>query len=271
MKKIDLYIIKKFLGTFFFMIGAFMLIAVVFDISENIDDLVKSPASFGEIVTEYYVNFCFYFANLLSSFIIFLTIIWFTSQLAQRSEIIAILSGGVSFRRFIQPYFVGAGILVITSLVLSHYIVPHANRAKYDFEVTYLKGALTLGDKNLHREISPGTFAYFKEMNLEKNIGYHFSLERWKDGHLTWKLVSQSAIYHPDSNYWSIVKPQIREFLDNGKENFYVRERLDTTIALTPEVFAPRSEIVTAMTWDELMHLQKNNEAMARAEPLLLK
>lgn len=252
MKKIDLYIIRKFLGTFVFMIGAFMLIAVVFDISENIDDLVKSPATFGEIIFDYYLNFCFYFANLLSSFIIFLTIIWITSQLAQRSEIIAILSGGVSFRRFIQPYFVGAGILVVVSLVLSHLIVPHANRAKYDFEVTYLKGALTLGDKNLHREIQPGTFAYFKEMNLEKNIGYHFSMERWQDGHLTWKLISQSAIYHPDSNYWSIVKPQIREFLADGTERLRIQERLDTVIDLTPEVFAPRSEIVAAMTWNEL-------------------
>ncbi|MEY3398632.1 MAG: hypothetical protein RL220_1226 [Bacteroidota bacterium] len=252
MKILDLYIIRKFLGTFFFMIGAFMVIAVVFDISENVDDLIKSQASFGEIVVDYYLNFCFYFANLLSSFIIFLTIIWFTSQLAQRSEIVAVLSGGVSFRRFIQPYFIAASILVAMSLLLSHYIVPHANRGKYDFEITYLKGALTLGDKNLHREISPGTIAYFRDMNLEKNIGYHFSLERWENNALTWKLVSQSAVWHPDSGMWTINRPQIREFLPDGTERLRIQEKLDTIIDLTPEDFAPRSEIVAAMTWNEL-------------------
>ena len=103
-KKIDLYIIRKFLGTFFFMIAAFLIIAVVFDISENIDELLKARAPWYRIVVEYYVNFCFYFGTLLSSFIVFLTIIWFTSKLAQEAEIIAMLSGGtVSYTHLTLP------------------------------------------------------------------------------------------------------------------------------------------------------------------------
>ena len=128
LKKLDIYIIRKFLATFLFMIGAFVLIAVVFDISENIDELLKARAPWYRIITDYYVNFCFYFGTLLSSFIIFLTIIWFTSKLAQQSEVIAVLSSGVSYARFIRPYFIASGILVAVLLYFSHVVVPRANR-----------------------------------------------------------------------------------------------------------------------------------------------
>ena len=102
------------------MIGAFVVIAVVFDISENIDDLLQSQASLWEITVDYYFNFCLYYGNLLSSFIIFLTVIWFTSKLAQRSEIIAMLSSGISYNRILRPYFIVAFSLIIVSLAFGH-------------------------------------------------------------------------------------------------------------------------------------------------------
>ena len=154
-KILDIYIIKKFLGTFFFMIGAFVVIAVVFDISENIDELVKSDAPWYKVITHYYLSFCFYFGTLLSSFIIFLTIIWFTSKLAQQSEVIAMLSGGVSYFRIVRPYFIAAAFLVALLLLLSHIVVPRANKIKYDFEVTYMKDPLTVSEQTMHREIEP--------------------------------------------------------------------------------------------------------------------
>lgn len=251
-KKIDIYIIKKFLGTFFFMIGAFMVIAVVFDISENIDELVKSEAPWHQIVTDYYLNFCFYFGTLLSSFIIFLTIIWFTSKLAQQSEIIAILCGGVSYRRLIRPYFMAAGILVGLMLLLSHVIVPRANRVKYEFEVKYLKGALTVAEQNMHREIEPGVIAYFSRFIPENNSGTDFSLEKWKDGKLTYKLISNGARIDPETQMWTIEKVQIRTFHEDGTETLVVRERLDTMLNISDQVFALRAEIAGAMTWSEL-------------------
>lgn len=252
-KVLDLYIIRKFLGTFFFMVLAFVVIAVVFDVSENIDDLVKSNAPWHKILINYYLNFCFHFANLLSSFIVFLTIIWITSKLAQRSEIVAMLSGGISYNRILRPYFIAATILVCISLLLTHYVVPHANRTKYDFEVQYLKGALTVAEQNIHREIEPGTIAYFYKFNPGTLSGSNFSLERWKDGRLEWKLISAGATYVTETGKWSINNASIREFHKDGTETLIQKAKLDTTIQLLDvEDFGLRSEIVTAMSWTEL-------------------
>ncbi len=251
-KKIDLYIIRKFLGTFFFMIGAFLLIAVVFDISENIDELLKARAPWYRIVTEYYVNFCFYFGTLLSSFIVFLTIIWFTSKIAQQSEVIAILSGGISYGRFIRPYFIASGILVALLLLLTHVVVPKANRQKYEFEVNYMKDPITVTEKNIHREIEPGTIAYFYAFHPETISGDNFSLEKWKDGMLTYKLIAASAQYMPESKQWRIMNAQIRNFDDKGEVSLLMRAQLDTILPMDEQDFGLRSEITSAMNYSEL-------------------
>ena len=251
-KKLDLYIIKKFLGTFFFMIGAFVLIAVVFDISENIDELLNARAPWYRIVTEYYVNFCFYFGTLLSSFIVFLTIIWFTSKLAQQSEIIAILSGGVSYGRFIRPYFIASGCLVALLLFFAHVVVPKANRQKYEFEVNYMKDPITVTEKNMHREIEPGTIAYFYAFRPETISGDNFSLEKWKDGRLTYKLIASSAQFLPETRQWRIMKAQIRNFDEQGAESLVMRAQLDTVLPMDEQDFGLRSEITSAMNYSEL-------------------
>jgi lipopolysaccharide export system permease protein len=252
LKKLDVYIIRKFLSTFLFMIGAFILIAVVFDISENIDELLKARAPWYRIVSEYYLNFCFYFGTLLSSFIIFLTIIWFTSKLAQQSEVIAILSGGVSYARFIRPYFIASGILVAVLLYFSHVVVPRANRQKYEFEVNYMKDPITVTEKNIHREIEPGTIAYFYGFRPETISGDNFSLERWKDGKLTYKMIAASAQYLPDQQKWRIMNAQIRTFDADGAATLQMRAQLDTILPMDEQDFGLRSEITSAMGYSEL-------------------
>jgi lipopolysaccharide export system permease protein len=252
MKKLDLYIIKRFLATFFFMIGAFVLIAVVFDVSENIDYLMNARAPWYRIVTDYYVNFCFYFGTLLSAFIIFLTIIWFTSKLAQQSEVIAILSGGVSYGRFIRPYFIASGILVAMLLVLSHIVVPKANRTKYDFAVNYIKDPVTVTERNMHRELEPGTIAYFYGFQPETVSGDNFSLEKWKDGKLTYKLIASSAKFVPESGVWHITNAQIRTFDDQGAKTLQLRAEMDTILPMNEHDFALRAEMTSAMSYNEL-------------------
>ena len=252
MKKLDLYIIKRFLGTFFFMIGAFVLIAVVFDVSENIDYLMNARAPWYRIVTDYYVNFCFYFGTLLSSFIIFLTIIWFTSKLAQQSEVIAMLSGGISYGRFIRPYFIASGILVAMLLVLSHIVVPKANRTKYDFVVNYIKDPVTVTERNMHRELEPGTIAYFYGFQPETVSGDNFSLEKWKDGKLTYKLIASSAKFVPESGAWRITNAQIRTYDEQGAKTLQLRAEMDTILPMNEHDFALRAEITSAMSYKEL-------------------
>ncbi|MFN0030888.1 MAG: LptF/LptG family permease [Flavobacteriales bacterium] len=251
-KRLDIYIIKKFLSTFFFMIGAFVMVAIVFDINENLTELLQSKATGWQIITEYYLNFALYFGTLLSSFIIFLTIIWFTSKLAQNTEVIAMLSGGISYARIMRPYFISAAILVGCMLLLSHVIVPRANRVKYDFEVNYLKGALTVSEYNMHRETEPGTIAYFSSYTPERHGGNDFSLEKWHDGKLTWKLISSGATINPETQLWSLDKVQIRTFDTQGHEQLLIKQQLDTMLNISEEVFALRAEIASAMTWREL-------------------
>ncbi len=252
MKKLDLYIIKKFLGTFFFMIMAFMIIAVIFDISENLDEFLKSKAPWYKIITHYYLNFCFYFATLLSSFIVFLTIIWFTSKLAQQSEIIAVLSGGISYSRFILPYFMAASILVVIMLLFTHIVVPRANRVKYDFEVGYLKDPLTVSEKNIHREITPGTIAYFYAFHPETNSGDNFSIETWEQGALKKKLMASSAQYNVANKTWTITNAQIRHYDNNHEIRLETRNKIDTILPMDDQDFGLRAEISSAMTMAEL-------------------
>lgn len=229
-----------------------MVIAVVFDVSENIDELIKSKATTFKIITDYYLNFCFYFGTQLSSFIVFLTIIWFTSKLAQQSEVIAMLSGGVSYTRFVRPYFIAAGILVALLLFLTHVVVPHANRVKYNFEVEYMKDPLTVAERNVHREIEPGVIAYFFAFHPETNSGDNFSLETWKEGRLVKKIIAASAQYEKDKNTWSINKATIRIFHEDGTEDLIQRAKMDTVLNMDDLDFGLRSEISGAMSWSEL-------------------
>lgn len=234
------------------MIIAFVVIAVIFDISENLDEFLKSDAPWYKILTHYYINFCLYFGTLLSAFIIFLTIIWFTSKLAQQSEVIAILSGGVSYFRFIRPYFIASSILVILLLFMSHIIVPRANRVKYDFEVAHLKAPLTVEDKFVHREIAPGTIAYFYSFRPATNTGENFAMENWENGVLKKKIMGTHAQYNVENKIWTIHNAQIRTFNSDSTETLIIKEKIDTTLALDEQDFALRAEISSAMTWTEL-------------------
>lgn len=251
-KKLDIYIIKKFLGTFLFMIGAFVVILVIFDVSENIDDLVKSKAPFGRIVVDYYLNFAIQFGNILSSFIIFLTIIWFTSKLAQKSEIIAMLSGGISYSRILRPYFIASGILVLIALMLSHFVVPLANRNKLDFELEYLKEAIIVDERNLHREIEPGTIAYFYQFSPANKGGSQFSLEKWHEGHLNFKLIASGANYNEETKLWTINNATVREWDAAGNESVKFRNRIDTVLPMNMDTFGLRPETIGTMTYSEL-------------------
>ncbi|MFM1931269.1 MAG: hypothetical protein RL226_572 [Bacteroidota bacterium] len=252
MKLLDRYIIKKFLSTFFFMIGAFCIIAVVFDLSENVDDLVANEAPLDEIIFEYYLNFCLYFGNMLSSFIVFLTIILFTSRMAQQTEIVAILSGGVSFNRLLRPYFIASSFLVALSLLIAHVLLPEANKTKVDFEFRYIKTKFIVADQNLYRETEPGTIVYFRTITADKNVGYKFALENWKNGALVRKIMAAKATYVDSTDSWLLNSARIRDFYPDGTEDVRIVGLLDTTLNMKFSDFAQRNEIVSTMGYTEL-------------------
>src|SRR6056297_1206999 len=132
--RIDRYIIKKFIGTYFFAIGLIILIVIVFNISQKIDDFIEQEAPLNEIIFSYYLNFIPYFVNMFSALFTFIAVIFFTSKMAGHSEIIAILSSGVSYSRFARPYMISALILALFSFVLINWIIPPANQKRIEFE-----------------------------------------------------------------------------------------------------------------------------------------
>ncbi|HKL02989.1 MAG TPA: LptF/LptG family permease [Cryomorphaceae bacterium] len=252
MKKLDLYIIKKFLGTFFFMLSVIMSIAIVFDVSEKLEKFIKSNAPFNEVILDYYVNFVFFYGNLFSSLLIFLSVLLFTSQLAQRTEIVAILASGVSFNRLLLPYFLGATVLVAGSLYFTHYQLPRANATRLEFENEYLKKQYRIKDNNLHRQYEEGSIAYFKSFSTVNNIGYKFSIENWdEDGDLRYKLMAERARYDSTTSKWKIENYYERYITEEGERIARGRSK-DTLIALAPSDFGQRLNIASTMVYDEL-------------------
>ncbi len=252
MKTIDKYIIRQFLGTFFFMLAVIMSIAVVFDVSERLEDFVQSKAPLKEVIFDYYINFVFYYGNTFSSLLIFLSVLLFTGRLAQRSEIIAMFAGGVSFRRLLYPYFIAATVLVGISMYFTHYQLPIANTARLEFENRYLRKQFKIDDKNLNRQIADNTIAYFNSFSTSNNVGYQFSLEKWSDdGELLSKMTGSRARYDSSDGSWRISNYFIRKYTPDG-ERISQGAEMDTTLSMKPSDFGVRLNIASTMGHAEL-------------------
>jgi len=251
LKKIDVYIIKKFLGTYFFAIALIVTIAVVFDLSERVEDFIEKEAPLKAIVFDYYMNFIPYFANLFSSLFTFIAVIFFTSKMAYNTEIIAILSSGVSFRRIMLPYFISAFFIALFSFMLMAYIIPPANAVRLDFTYKYIKNPIQNTEKDIHRQVEPGLFIYMKSYNATNDIGYKFAMERFEDGQLRSKLISEYAKWDTSINKWTIKNYFIRD-IDSLKENISYGTSIDTTLNLLPEDFKRYAQFVETMNLPQL-------------------
>ena len=251
MKIIDRYIIKNFLGTFFFTLSLIIVIAVVFDISEKVDDFIEKELSFKTIFFDYYIYFIPYFGNLFAPLFIFIAVIFFTSKMAGNTEIIAILNSGVSFYRFLVPYFIAATILVVISLAVNNFIMPPANKHRIEFEQTYIYRQLSFSGRNIHRQIHPGNFVYFESYNSERNIGYKFSLEQFTNGKLVYKLNADHINWDSTGNKWTIHNWMSREI--NGlTEVLKTGEKKDTVLNIYPKDFTRKVNLIEAMDYFEL-------------------
>jgi len=251
MKLIDRYIITKFLSTFFFALGLIILIAIVFDISEKIDDFIEKEAPLSAIIFDYYLNFIPYFANLFSPLFVFISVIFFTSKMASQTEIVAILASGVSFRRLLMPYLVVAVFLSGMSFYLNGWVIPHANKTRLEFENTYIKNPYVFKSRNIHRQIVPGEFIYFESFNNIDNLGYRFSYEIFEKGVLIYKLRAERLIWNDDSEKWAVENYSIRR-IDGIQESLFHGSKVDTTFNFTPDEFGKRINNIETMDMGEL-------------------
>lgn len=250
LKKLDWYIIKQFLGTYVFAIALIISISVVFDINEKIDKFLQPEVTVWEIVVDYYLNFIPYFANLFSPLFTFIAVIFFTSKLADNSEVIAILASGVSFSRFLRPYIISAGIIAGVTFLLNSFIIPPANITRIEFQNKYIKNKKIDYARNVQLEVEPGVIAYFDSYNAQSNMGYRFSLEKFEGKKLVSRLTSNSIKY--DSLHkWTAVDYMIRDF-QGMEEKITNGSRIDTTITIVPSDFLISKSDCETMTTPEL-------------------
>ncbi|HBH06915.1 MAG TPA: hypothetical protein DDX92_09980 [Flavobacteriales bacterium] len=252
MKKIDLYIIRKFLKTFFFILGLILAIAIIFDVTEKLDDFLKHDVPLSEIIYDYYVNFIFFYGNLFSPLFIFLAVIIFTSSMAYKSEIIAILSAGVSFQRLMFPYFLAATFLAIISLWLNHFTVPHASRERVAFEQAYVGYRAKDPNKNLHKQIKPGHYIYVESYNVDRASGYKFSYEIIEGSEIKSKFMSQFMTWDSLNQHWIMRRYQHRYLDDKEEEVLVTGNILDTIMPFDPKEFEHKDYNIQMMDTPEL-------------------
>ena len=259
--KLDRYIIKKFMATFFIAILLIIGIVIIFDISEKIDDFVAKQAPIKAIVLDYYVNFIPYFMNMFSPLFVFITVIFFTSRMAANSEIIAILSCGVSFHRMMVPYIFSATIIALMSLGLNLYVIPRANAQRHVFEAQYTKKKAQAGDRNIHYQIAPGQFVYVEQFSKYNKTAYKFTLETIEDNRLISKISADRAVWNESTGGWTLKKYFIRDFNEGSIED-KVRcgEQLDTVISLTIKDFEMKKNTVEDLQYGTLKELEAVQE-----------
>lgn len=237
LKRLDWYIIKKFLSTFFISLLLIIGIVIIFDISEKIDDFVRSEVPVKEIAFDYYLNFIPYFMNMYSSMFVFLTVIFFTSQMTSRSEIIAILCTGTSYHRLMVPYLLSATLIAMLSLGLGLWVIPHANATRVDFEQKYIKTRKVKTGHDIHYKLEDNKFVYVESFSTWNNTAYNFTLEQLSEDHLVSKLSAESAKWDSTSGRWQLRNWIIREYGEGLQDHISSGRSLDTLISLTVDDF----------------------------------
>ncbi len=254
-RKLDLYIVGKFITTFFVALLLIIGIVIIFDISEKIDDFVSKEAPLQAIIFDYYVNFVPYFMNMFSPLFVFITVIFFTSKMAADSEIVAILSCGISFHRMMVPYIFSATLIAILSLCLNLFIIPEANKTRLEFENQYIKARYKSVGRNVHYQTSPGEYVFAESFSSWNNTAYRFTLERIENDQLVSKISAESAVYDTTKQSWRLKKYFIREYNEDLTDRIRSGRQLDTVIDLSPKDFYLTENTVETLTYSELNEL----------------
>ncbi len=244
---IDRYIIRKFLGTYFFAISLIIVVVVIFDAAEKIDDFIELKAPLSKIVFQYYGNFIPFFINQFSGLFTFISVIFFTSKMAYQTEIIAILSAGVSFKRLMWPYFLSAAAITLLSLMLNLFIIPGANANRLKFEMNYIKSVRGMKyDAHIYRQIVPGTFIYLRDYTNNNHSASYFVLETYENGSIVSSLEASAVRFDPETRRWSAPQSILRTF-DGEQETFDNSRPLDTLVNLDPIELGRLEELVKTM------------------------
>ena len=254
-KILDRYIIRKFIGTYLFAIAMIIVVVVLFDYVEKLDDFTEMKAPVQAIIFDYYLNFVPFFINQFSGLFTFIACIFFTSKMAYQTEIVAMLSGGMSFRRLMWPYFVSALLIASLSLTLNLWVIPVSQRAQVAFEMKYIKKRVrehATVNRHIYRQIEPGTFAYIRGYNDGARQASFFALERYYSGTMTHSLEASDVKFNPETKRWTAPRYTKREFDSLGMETFEQFRNLDTLINLDVAELGEINDLIQTMNITEL-------------------
>lgn len=250
MKLIDKYILKRFLGAFIFTVLIIVAVILVIDITEKTEKFVKAGLSFNQILG-YYMDFIPWIANFITPLTVFIATVFVTAKMAGHTEIVAILSSGVSFKRMLLPYFIGAFMIAIASFVLTGWVIPNSNKTRVAFEVEYLKGKYYYDKTNIHIQVAPDTYLYMRSYNNQSNIGYNFTIEKMEGTRLTEKFSASRISWNKDNEKWDLTNWK-RIVIDGMEEKVEKGRTADTTLAIHPSEFENDYRRYDGMTINEL-------------------
>lgn len=237
MRILDKYILKKYLSSFALVLVLLIPIAIAIDVSEKVDRFLRhADLSVGEIIRDYYVNFVIIYGNTFMPLALFIAVIFFTSKLASNTEIIAIHSAKISFTQFLKPYFIGATLVTLFSLVMNHFVVPKSNKTFEEFNRTYLKKKQLDNSylTNINLQLGPNDYIFIKNYRVETNTGYFFTYQKFDGIQLKYKLSSNNIKWNESDSTFKLLTYTKRTILKD-KDIIESGSKIDTTFSFTPK------------------------------------
>ncbi|NUQ22911.1 MAG: YjgP/YjgQ family permease [Saprospiraceae bacterium] len=262
LKRLDWYIIRKFLTTFFFTVLIFTMISVVIDFSEKVEKFIEEPITLKEILIDYYPNFIIFIAGLLWPLFTLIAVIFFTSKMAYNSEIISIFNAGVSFGRLMRPYLVAAGFIAVLHLLGNHFFIPEGNKTRLEIEHKYISRDNDKGKTNdVHLFMSPDSKVYINRYQKRDSTARDLRIEKFKNHELVYMLKANTAEWQGPPNKWRLRNYEIRTF--NGLDESLTIGKgkvIDTTLNLTPDDFVDYLNQESMIPTGELRRYIKNQK-----------
>ncbi len=262
MKILDWYILKRYLFTFFMMLLLFIPIGITVHLAEKIGKILENEVPIGEVLW-YFYDFTIYFAHLLFPLFLFLSVIWFTSKLANNTEVIAFLSSGVSFTRFLRPYMIGAVIVGILSIILGLYMAPKASEGFNDFSYKYLKkGRSATENTNVFRQINDHEIIYVSSFDIKNSLGRNFTLEHFDKNELTFKITADNIKFvKTDSTSTYELTNYTKRFVGQSNDELEIIPKKDTLFDFQVDDLIPVIYAAETKMYGELKQFIAKEEA----------